>query len=113
LTNFNGSRIAKLKGSGGIYTKNPRKITNNNTRGVLFMALTTLEGARKELAALMRKTKDDKIDHQKARLLTYMFSHLLAYFKTEQDQEIIRRLEILEEQQNRQTVGGLCTRREK
>lgn len=69
--------------------------TPGNTRG-MKLQLNTLANARKSYARIMRMMAAGQIDPNLFRALVYGFTGYLAYIKSEQENEILERLEKLE-----------------
>lgn len=62
------------------------------------LQLNHAKNARASLARVIRRYAAGEIDHTQYKGLVYGFSALLAYYRHETDQEILKRIEILEQQ---------------
>lgn len=61
------------------------------------LRLNSLENARKSFTRIVREYNAGRLPEQRARTLGYLFNVLLTYFKTERDDDLLKRLEALEE----------------
>lgn len=62
------------------------------------LQLNHAKNARASLARVIRRYAAGEIDHTQYKGLIYGFSALLAYYKHETDQEILKRIEDMEKQ---------------
>ena len=59
--------------------------------------LSSVQATRRSLGRIIRLFDRDELEVQKYRALVYGLSHMLAFFKTETEQELLARIEKLEE----------------
>lgn len=60
------------------------------------LPLSSLRNARRSLARILEAFYRNQIDDAKARTMIYGISSMVAFFKAEQDADILKRLEALE-----------------
>jgi len=62
------------------------------------LQLNSLTNSRRTMARIMRMYADGQVDNAQFRNLTYAFSTILQFFKAENEAELLRRIEMLEQQ---------------